>query len=296
MRERTYQEVVTTARDDALGQDRGATDREAVDMAEARAFVARQLGRTGRRSGSATPKTRCCASSTWPTASATRRGAARLRDQREVLARRLGRLCRRRLQPFLGRPHLGAQRQYRARAGGGLHRTDPRPRLLPDPVGPFAAERQRGVRRARLDRTHQGQVRRARRRRQARGDPEQARYRRRPHALALAQRHRGRQRARGTALPDGEDQARAFKLYGTYNLKDNLSITGELPVRALRLAGLAARRHRPGDRPQPARARRAAAELFAERVPGRAALPVLSLNLRAAARARRRSGRSRSSR
>ena len=52
------------------------------------------------------------------------------------------------------------------------------------------AERQRGVRLARLDRAHEGQVRRVRSRRQARRDPEQARHRRRLHGLALAQRHR----------------------------------------------------------------------------------------------------------
>ena len=55
----------------ALGQGRGATDREAVDLAEVRVFVARQLRSMERRSGSATRKTRCCASSTWRTASAT---------------------------------------------------------------------------------------------------------------------------------------------------------------------------------------------------------------------------------
>ena len=48
---------------------------------------------------------------------------------------------------------------------------------------------------ARLDWTREGQVRRARARRQARGDPQQARHRRRPHGLAIAQRYRGRQRS-----------------------------------------------------------------------------------------------------
>ena len=50
-------------------------------------------------------------------------------------------------------------------------------------------------------------VRRARSRRQAHRDPEQARHRRGPDVLALAQRRRCRQHPRGAAVPDRQDQA-----------------------------------------------------------------------------------------
>ena len=188
------------------------------------------------------------------------RGAARLRDQREGLDRRLGRLCRRRLQPFLGRPHLGAQRQRRRRACDRLHRTDPRPRLLPDPAGPFAAERQRGVRRARLDRAHEGHVRGVRASASSTW----------PSRTSSTSARTSRSRARSSdvavdnilaapAFPNAKTKLETFKLYGTYNLKDNLSITGSYQYEHYDTNGLAARRHRPGDRLQPARARRAGA-------------------------------------
>ena len=208
MRERTYQEVVTTREMTLWGKFTAQPTEKLSTLAEVRVLLARQLHLWDvdlvRLPG------KPAAAQVLPGRPPAQhdRGSARLRVQREDLGRRLGRLCRRRLQPILGRPHLGAQRQYRRRARDRLHRTDPGPRLLPDPVGPFAAERQRSVRRARLDRTHEGHVRRARARRQARRDPEQARHRRRLHGLALAQRGRGRQHPRGTALPDRADEAR----------------------------------------------------------------------------------------
>ena len=114
------------ARDDALGQGRGATDREAVDVAEVRVFVARQLRLRNvdlvRLSG------KPAAAQVLPGRPAAQhdRGAARLRDQREDLARRFGRLCRRRLHQVLGRSHLGAQRQPRLRARDASSPTRPR--------------------------------------------------------------------------------------------------------------------------------------------------------------------------
>ncbi len=80
-------------------------------------------------------------------------------------------------------------------------------------------------------------------------------------------------------FPNAKTKLETFKLYGTYNLKDNLSITGSYQYEHYDTNGLAARRHRPGDRLQPARARRAVAELFGERVPRRDALPVLRIVL-----------------
>ena len=77
-------------------------------------------------------------------------------------------------------------------------------------------------------------------------------------------------------FPTARTKLEALKLYGVYTLKDNLSIAGSYHYEHYDSHGLAARRHRAGDRLQPARSRRAAGELFVERVPRRAALPVLS--------------------
>ena len=70
-------------RDDALGQGRGATDREAVDVAEARAFVARQLRL--RNVGLVRLRGESAAAQVLPgrPPAQQHRGAARLRDQRE---------------------------------------------------------------------------------------------------------------------------------------------------------------------------------------------------------------------
>ena len=93
---------------------------------------------------------------------------------------------------------------------------------------------------ARLDRPHEGQLRRARHRRQAPGDPEQVRHRRRLHDLALTQRSRGRQRAGGTALPTREHQPRDLQAVRHLRPEGQPLDHRQLPVRALRLAGLAA--------------------------------------------------------
>ena len=114
------------ARNDALGQVHRAADREAVGMAEVRVLVARQLRLWNvvlvRLPG------KSAAAQVLPGRPPAQhaRGPARLRDQREDLARRLGRLCGRRLQPVLGRPHLGAQRQCRRRARDAYSPNGPR--------------------------------------------------------------------------------------------------------------------------------------------------------------------------
>ena len=64
-------------------------------------------------------------------------------------------------------------------------------------------------------------------RRQARGDSEQARDRRGLHGLA--RRERASQSTTSSRLRrfrTRKTKLEAFKLYGTYNLKDNLSIAG----------------------------------------------------------------------
>ena len=154
------------------------------------------------------------------------RGAGRLRDQREDLVRHLGRLGGRRLRRLDGRPRLGPEREPRRRARGSLHGTNPGPRVRPDPVDPFAAERQRGVRRARLDRRVKDKF----------------------DVLGLGVKHvaipdkldigadltisRSRSDvAVDNALaappfPTARTKLDAIKLYGVYNLKDNLSIAG----------------------------------------------------------------------
>ena len=190
------------------------------------------------------------------------RGAARLRDQREDLARPLGRLCRRRLQRFHGRPRLGAQRQCRRRALGGLHRTDPGPRVLPDPAIRSQQNGSEAFAGARLDRPHEGQVRRARHRRQAPAIPNKFDI----GADFTVSRSRSEVAVDNVLaappFPTREDQPRDLQAVRHLLPEGQPLDHRQLPVRALRLAGLAARRHRPGDRSQPARARRAAAELF----------------------------------
>ena len=77
-------------------------------------------------------------------------------------------------------------------------------------------------------------------------------------------------------FPTAQDQARGLQAVRDLQPEGQPLDHRQLPLRALRHDGLAARRHRPGDRLQPAHARRAGAELFVERVPRRDALPVLS--------------------
>ena len=114
----------------------------------------------------------------------------------------------RRLQELDARPDLGAQPEPRRRPGVRDLRAHPVARLRAGRTHPFAPDRQRRIRGARLDGAQQGQLRRARHRRQARCARRQARHRRRPDAVAGAQRHLRGECSRRAALPHRQDSRR----------------------------------------------------------------------------------------
>ena len=226
MRERTYQEVVTTREYDVLGQGRGATN-EKLSTWLKYAYSGRDNSVYG--------------TSVWfgyPENPLLRKFYLADR-QRNMIEGRLDYAFSQKISlgvsadyadddysPFLGRSHLGAQRKCRLRALGGLHRTDPGPRVPPDPIDPFAAERQPGLRRPRLDRAREGRVRHARVWLKHVAIPDKLDI----GADLTFSRSRSDTSVDNATdappFPTAKTRVDAFKLYGTYKLKDDLSIIG----------------------------------------------------------------------
>ena len=161
------------------------------------------------------------------------------------------------------------------------------PRAAPtsvNPVGPFAAERQRSVRRARLDRTHQGHVRRARARRQARRDPEEApTSARTSRPRARAARSRSTTSSAAPPFPTARDEARGPQAVRDLQPEGQPLDHRQLSLRALRHVRIGGSTASPRARSPTCSRSVRKRRTFGERVARGDAIPVLNGRSRSAA-------------